>query len=27
MTIPVVPFVLAFRQSLVRGFTAGALEG
>jgi multiple sugar transport system permease protein len=27
MTIPVVLFVLAFRQSLVRGFTAGALKG
>jgi multiple sugar transport system permease protein len=27
MTIPVVLFVLAFRQTLVRGFTAGALKG
>ena len=27
MTIPVLLFVLAFRQSLVRGFTAGALKG
>lgn len=27
MTIPVVLFVLAFRQSLVRGFTVGALKG
>lgn len=27
MTIPVVLFVLAFRGSLVRGFTAGALKG
>lgn len=27
MTIPVILFVLAFRGSLVRGFTAGALKG
>ncbi|HTD47604.1 MAG TPA: carbohydrate ABC transporter permease, partial [bacterium] len=27
MTIPVILFVLAFRGSLIRGFTAGALKG
>ena len=27
MTIPVILFVLAFRASLIRGFTAGALKG